>query len=243
MKSKLLMVMLCLFGSLAVVNAQIENFARSNIAGDTARLLAFKSVQEDLKMDDKQVTKVGEWAKGFVQRAIEIKKNKGLPLPGVADPTPEQHIELVEKMCVIMSEINNVTYEELGKILRKEQIERLKQITLQDIGVRAFLSDDVISALKLTDKQQSSLKQLRSDYQKTIYDTQRERTLGDRDISDKERLEKREKYNKEMRELGKKYLGKSIAILDDEQKRKWKEMTGEAFDLEKLRLPIQTGKN
>src|SRR5262245_43000317 len=56
-----------------------------------------KAVQDDLKMTEEQVTKVGEWAKGFVARRQEILKDKGFEsgkAGGIAKNDPEMQAKL-----------------------------------------------------------------------------------------------------------------------------------------------------
>jgi hypothetical protein len=100
--------------------------------------------------------------------------------------------------------------------LQPEQAKRLKQITLQVQGAQAFNNPEVAKTLNITDEQKQKLK-------------------GIQDNANKERAAlrqgggDRQEAMKKMQEIGKKTNTEAMALLKDDQKAKWKEMTGEPF--------------
>lgn len=239
MRSKVLIAMLLAGGMFAVVQAQ-PGGGRFGGFGGVATLVINKAVQEDLKMTDDQVTKVTEWAKEFRTKSMEIMKDKGVEFGGggkgkgggFGQQTPEQ----AEKMAAATAEISKVAYKELGDVLKKEQVDRLKQIDHQNMGVAAFSESEVSTTLKLTDSQKTSIKGLSGDLAKDRREMMTEAGLGGGNKGGKGAFdpEKMADFNKKMQKVQKEYVGKAIDLLTDEQKKTWKTMIGEPFDLSKL---------
>jgi hypothetical protein len=237
MRSKVVIAVLLAGGMLAVVQAQPGG--RFGGFGGVTGLVRNKAVQEDLKMTDEQVTKVTEWAKEFGPKSMEIMKDKGVEFGGkgkngggFGKQTPEQQ----EKMAAATAEISKVAYKELGDVLKKEQVERLKQIDRQNMGVNAFTDAEVVEALKLTDTQKTSIKGLVGDFGKD-----RTEIMADTGVKGggfgkltPEQQEKMAEAQKKVQKAQKEYLGKAADLLTDDQKKTWKTLTGEAFDLTKL---------
>jgi hypothetical protein len=108
-------------------------------------------------------------------------------------------------------------------IMKADQYKRFKQISYQVEGPAAFTEEDVVKELKLTDDQKSAAKDSMNEMQKAM-----------RDIKpDPAHIEEMMKKMKEIRETA---TDKVVSKLTDDQKKKWKEMTGEKFDL-KLQPP------
>jgi hypothetical protein len=236
MRSKILIALFLAGGMLAVVQAQQGRggFGGFGAMGPSG-LVMQKAVQEDLKMTEDQVTKVGEWAKEFRTKAAEISKDKGVEVPekgkgkgGFTPPTPEQR----EKLAAAAIEINKVAYKELGDVLKKEQVDRLKQIDRQNMGISAFTDADVVSALALTDSQKISVKGYVTEFEKDRADINKEaRGTGGKGGFDPEKMAE---AGKKVQKVQKEYVAKAIDVLTDDQKKTWKTLNGEAFDLSKI---------
>ena len=159
MRINMFFATLLVIGMLAVVKAQpLGETLSARASGSVATLLAYKAVQEDLKMIEEEVTKVRDWTEEFRNKAIQIKKDKGVDLAGkfAVGGLPKFTEEEMKNMAAADAEIRKVSYEELGTILKKAQIERLKQIELQEKGVRALTDKEVIAALE-TDGQTKNI--------------------------------------------------------------------------------------
>ncbi len=237
MRSKVMIAVLLAGGMLAVVQAQ-PGRGFGGFGGVTG-LVRNKAVQEDLKMTDEQVTKVGEWAKEFGPKSMEIMKDKGVEFGGkggkgggFGKQTPEQ----LEKMAAANAEISKVAYKELGDILKKEQVDRLKQIDRQNTGVNAFTHEDVVEALKLTDSQKTSIKGLATDLGKDSAEIRTEAGFGKGGGGGKGTFdpEKMAEMNKKIQKAQKEYTAKAVDLLTDDQKKTWKTLIGADFDLTKL---------
>jgi hypothetical protein len=252
MRCKLVIAMLLAGGMLAVVQAQPGRFGGGFGGGGVSRLVNDKVVQEELKMTDDQVTKVKDWVKEFMPKQFEIMKDKGVEFggggkgkgggggKGGTPPTPEQQ----EKMTAATAEISKVAYRELGDILKKEQVDRLKQIDRQNMGLSAFSDAEVTTALKLTDSQQSTIKGLSGDFTKERTDIMREAGVGGgKGGGGKGNFdpEKMAEANKKVQKAQSEFVAKAVETLNGDQKKTWKELIGEPFDLSKL-TPFTFGK-
>lgn len=103
----------------------------------------------------------------------------------------------------------------LEEALQPEQFKRLKQITLQQQGLMAAERPDIAESLQLTSEQKTKIREIG----KETADKMRElRDSGNR-----------EEAMSKMTELRKANQEKLMALLTDEQKSKWKELTGEPF--------------
>jgi Spy/CpxP family protein refolding chaperone len=191
-------------------------------------LAANPSVQKELKMDDDQVKAVkekvpamgfgGRGGKGKGEFTEEQKERmtKFMDKLGKLKDTPEDKLE--EKMReVFKDEIEGPT-KEVEKILKPEQMTRLRQISRQQGGPSAYLSPENAKDLKLTDDQKKKLKDITDELQKDV------QALFQGGFSPETR-EKMQMLNKEATE-------KAAGVLTDEQKSKWKELTGEPFTVQ-----------
>jgi hypothetical protein len=230
MRKKLLVALFLAFGMFAVVQAQ-QGRGGFGGGGGVSQYVTVKAVQEELKMDDAQVTKVTEWSKGFKDTSKKIREDKGVVFEkgnkGKIEP------EMMEKIAAANAEISKVAYKELGDVLKKEQIERLKQIDRQAMSVNAFIDAEVVAALKLEDSQKTSIKGLSADLAKDTREIMSEAGFGggNKGNFDKEKMADAQK---KVQKIQKEYIGKAVDVLNDEQKKTWKGLIGEAFDTTKL---------
>ena len=213
---------LLLVGMVGIVQAQ----GFGGFGGGPTFLVGNKAVQEDLKLSEDQITKLKDWAKDFRDKANEIRKEEGVEFGkggfGKIDD------EMRAKLDKANAKITKEAYKQLGDILKKEQIERLKQIDRQQAGVRAFSAEDVVAALKLTDSQKSTIKGINGDLQKETREVFNDVKKGN--------FEGFQEAQKKVQKLQKEAQTKIEDLLDADQKKTWKSLTGEAFDLTKLQF-------
>jgi hypothetical protein len=212
------------FGMVALVQAQPGGFG--GFGGPTF-LVTNKAVQEDIKATEEQVTKLKTWAKDFKTTSDKLREDEGVKF------TKGTKIdeEMQAKINTANTKITAEAYKQLGDILKKEQVDRVKQIERQNMGIRAFTNAEVVDALKLTDAQKSSVKGITGDY-----------TKESKEIRDEANKDKKGGFfldpetQKKIAKVQKEYVGKIVDVLDDTQKKTWKDMNGEAFDLTKLQF-------
>jgi hypothetical protein len=177
--------------------------------GGVANLISNASVQKELKLEDDQVEK----AKG-VSEELRAKMRESF--------SSLQDLEGQERMKK-MQELNRTTTEEgmkaLGAFLKPEQLKRFKQIVLQQQGGAALADPMVAKKIKLSDEQTGKIQAIMAEAQTARREAMQ--SAGD------DRAAAMEKF----RSIQKETNTKVLAVLTDDQKSEWKEMTGEPFEV------------
>jgi hypothetical protein len=155
-----------------------------------------KDVQTDLKMDEDQVSKVAELSK---KQFAAFKDFKDMSQ---------------EERAAKMKELTANNNKAVAGILNETQNKRLKQISLQLSGNRAFSDPAVARSLKITEEQKGKLQ--------TIQKEERAEIKAIRDAGGDDARTK-------IAELQKATKEKSFGVLTDEQKTQWKELIGAPF--------------
>jgi len=182
------------------------------MGGGGYMLLGNKSVQQELKLSDEQAEKATKLINDVQAKTRE--KMEGL-----------SQEERREKGREIFEAANEEAKSGAKDILKPEQTARLDQISLQARGLQAFTDSKIQEKLKLTDDQKSKLKDIEED----VRSQSRELFQGFQND--------REGTMQKFAALRKESLGKAVALLTDEQKATWKEMTGEPFEVKFERRP------
>jgi Spy/CpxP family protein refolding chaperone len=179
-----------------------------------AELLQNKSVQDELKITREQNRKLREVAREFeeahrdeIARVRQEKDGrKGFELRRAA----------LETMTRAMNDI-----------LTSEQIKRLGQIEIQAQGAGALVRSEVQKELNLSDRQREEIRSLADAGEKEVRET-----LKTPPADPKGWVE----IGKKIRKIHQNTEERALAVLSDEQRKTWKEMTGEPFEL-KMALP------
>jgi len=173
--------------------------------GGGAALLSNKSVQKELKVTDEQAEKLNTFAREMLDKQREeFQASRDLSQEERRERARNRAIELVKGM---------------GQILKPEQVKRFEQLQLQQSGAGAFSSPRVQEELKLTDDQQSRLREINEESGRAMRDAFQDSQSD------------REGAMKKFAELRKQATEKAVGVLTDEQKKTWKEMTGEPFEV------------
>jgi hypothetical protein len=193
-----------------------------------AQLINSKTVQADLKATDEQVTKLKDWAKAWGTKSREMMQEKLKDVPME---------ERFQKMAAINAEISKMAYEEIGKVIDEKQVKRLKQIELQMAGTRAFTMKDVSEALKVTEEQTTKMREITMASFKDRQELNEEYGIKGFGGGGGAKLEgdKLKEYQKKSEAINKDVETKTLAVLTDEQKKKFEEMIGEKVDVAKIR--------
>lgn len=120
-----------------------------------------------------------------------------------------------------MEEMNEKAAAQLEEVLLPEQLERGREIVLQQQGAAAFFDKEVASELELTEEQRQKIGQLQASAREKMIASMRE-SFGSGD---------REAIAKTMAEAREASLQEVLGVLTDEQREKYEEMRGEKFDL------------
>lgn len=202
-------------------NAQGQGGGRGMGGGGGLNLLTNKSVQKELKLTDEQIEKATkasvELTEKFAERRAELRD---------MEPAERQ-----EKSAAMNKEIGVESKKAMEIILKPEQTKRFDQIALQVQGYRAFNVPETQTKLKLTDEQKTKIKEMADEAQAQMREIfQSAQNGGDR----AEMMKKMTEFNKTMNE-------KAASMLTDDQKKNWKEMTGEPFTV--VQEPRRPGGN
>jgi hypothetical protein len=154
------------------------------------RLLSSKSVLEDLKLSDEQKEKLAELLRKQQDGLQELRKLNR------------------DERARKAEELNKAHDQAATELLKPEQLQRLKQILLQQRGPRALADPEVAQALRLTNEQSQQVTAI-------LKETSQIQATGNlADILNK------------LQEL---QTEKLMGVLTDEQKARWKELQGEPF--------------
>lgn len=185
-------------------------------AGGKIGLIQSEQVQQELKLTDEQKSKVGEVA----ARVREAGPQRG---QGGGQVDREQLRERMQAMSRVVAEEEK----KLDEILNDKQKNRLEQISLQVTGVRAIARDEVASKLGLSDEQKEQVQ--------AALRAQRGQFGGGQGQQRPDAGAVRERRQQLEEQV--------LAVLNDEQKQKWEELKGEAFELQRRGGQGRRGQN
>jgi Spy/CpxP family protein refolding chaperone len=194
----------------------------------TTLVLSNKDLQAELKVTDEQKEKfkpVADKQSEMAKKQREAFKDAG----GDKDKFKELFAENQKGREKMDEEIKKV----VEATLTPEQLKRLKQIDLQAKGIRAFSNEDIAKELKITDAQSSKIKGILEEYAKDSKDLGFGGGGGGGGKNfDKEKAAENAKKREK---LTKAAMADIDETLTADQKKQWKDMTGEPFDVSKLR--------
>lgn len=177
--------------------------------GGGGRLLGNAGVQKEIGLDAQQIEKANKFVEEFGAKQRER-------FQGLQDLSQD---ERQAKMQELMKTANEETQKAIKEILKPEQVKRFNQIEMQQRGLRAFMDPEVRTKMKLTEDQGQEIRSLGETLQSESRDI-REKNQGDF-----------QEIMKQMNALNKAKMEKVIALLTDDQKKTWKELTGEPFEV------------
>jgi len=183
--------------------------------GGGAALLAIKEVQAELKLTDEQKEKVTKLGESMREKMQELgPKMQEIFQSGNGPGYPET----MKKVQELTKPIRDEVQKEIKDTLKPEQVTRLKQLELQQAGVMSLTRDeDAAKKLNVTDEQKKKLQTIQTDMMADMRELMQGGGFGDPETQ------------KKMQTLRKETTEKATAVLTDEQKKTWKDMTGEQF--------------
>jgi Spy/CpxP family protein refolding chaperone len=177
--------------------------------GGGAALLTNKGVQKELKVTDEQAGKLDTLAQEMRDKQREqFEKFRDIPKE-----------ERREKAQEAGRTLNAELLKRLRDVLQPEQVKRFEQIQLQQSGPNAFLTPRVQEGLKLTDDQKSKIREINDDLGQSMRDAAQDFQSD------------REGTMKKIVALRKQATEKAVGVLTDEQKKSWRDLTGEPFEV------------
>ncbi len=169
-----------------------------------------EKVLDELKVSDEQREKL-------MQYVMEQVMETGPFLDSLKEAGPEREEKLKEHRKNAEAKLGKL----LAEVLQPEQRKRLRQVTLQQEGPFALGQEDVRKELKITQQQMMKFTAIVKDLQEQAQSLVKEVQAGGNPEEIRPRIEK----------LRKDHAQKLEAVLTDDQKKQWKELLGQPFDL------------
>jgi Spy/CpxP family protein refolding chaperone len=183
--------------------------------------LTNEDLQKELKITDDQKKSLKE----VMDKAADLRKKQA---DARGDQTKMQEVR--KEAEALAADAKTVT----DKAFTDDQKTRIKQIDVQRKGVAAFTDADVLKELKATDDQKTKLKTVSDDFTKARGDLRKEYGIGGGAGGTPPDADKMAEYNKKAKAMTDETMDKAAKELTDDQKKAWKGMLGEAFDVTKL---------
>ena len=177
--------------------------------GGPANLLGNPSVQKELKLDEGQIEKAKDLAADYRDKTMGLRDQ----LQGL------QGQEMMTKRQELMKPINESAMKTAHAFLKPEQVKRLHEISLQQQGATALTDAAVAKKLGVTEEQTTKVKSLLADMQSEAGEIMQ--SAGD----------DRAAAMQKVTALRKETNTKVMALMTEDQKKTWKEMTGEPFEV------------
>jgi hypothetical protein len=201
------MVLPVVAAALLVAPALAQFGPRGGMRGGAGMLLGNPGVQKELKLTDDQLKKVEEQVRKNGEKAREAFQSGDR-----------------EKAQEVFKEIATETDKFIKDTLNADQQKRLKQIQRQQAGPGAFTDEETAKELKLNGEQKDDIKKVNADLQ-----SQTQELFQGIDRQDREKMQEAFKKSQGMR---KEALEKITKMLTPDQKKAWKELTGEPFEVQ-----------
>jgi hypothetical protein len=177
-------------------------------AGGGAFVVLAPNVQKELKLSDDQAAKVQDALSRIVEKYRD-RMTEARTLPEAERPAKFR--ELAKAVAEDVKQSLAMT---------REQAERYDQIVLQQRGLRAFNDPAVEEKLRLTEDQKQGVRELEAQARQKF------------DQIRKDFQDDREGAFSRFQAARKEYLDKAVALLTDDQKKTWRALTGEPFEVQ-----------
>ena len=189
-------------------------FAAPLGGGDSTMLLQQESVKKELKLTPEQITKVKNLSEKMRVKFDQFLNARAEESGGkkiiVVDADDDEHSKR-------MQELRRETEQALARILKPEQAKRLKQISYQRQGSRAFTDPEVTKVLQLTDEQKKKIHEVNEETNEQLHEFFQPGMPPD------------EETHQKMTKLQRASVAKIMRLLTVAQKTKWKELEGKPF--------------
>jgi hypothetical protein len=206
-KAALAFGMVAILAGPAMAQGQGRGFGM--MGGGPVNLLGNPSVQKELKLDESQITKATELATATREKVM-----------GLRDQLSDlQGQERATKQAELMKPINEEAMKTASAFLKPEQVKRLHQIELQQRGANALTDPTIAKKLGVTDDQAAKVKTILADQQSEMQEIRQSAGNDFQSMMPK------------ITALRKETNTKVMALMTEDQKKTWKEMTGEPFEV------------
>lgn len=234
-------------GIVAMVGAQPPRPGGGGGGGDlTVAVMTNAALQEELKITDAQKEKFKPLADKQAEMGKKMREMFGKGKDGF---DKEKFADLQKEGEKIAEEVKKA----MDEVLTADQKKRLKQIGVQALSINVFADPDgknafgqpygdaqkaimkeTAEALKLTDSQRGKIKDILVEHNKDREAIGKDvfgDAKGGKGFFDPE---KQKDFREKTGKLSAETMGRIADVLDDGQKKAWKDVVGEPFDMTKL---------
>jgi Spy/CpxP family protein refolding chaperone len=210
------------FGLVATLAAPVMAQGRGGFGGGmggggVANLIANPGVQKELKLTSEQIEKATALAASTREQMTELRsKLEGL-----------EGKELNDKRTELMKPITEENTKKIKGFLKDGQYTRLTEIDLQQRGATALTDPAIAKKLSVTDEQATKVKSILADQQSEMQEL---RQSAGNDFA---------AMMPKIQALRKETNSKVMALMSADQKKTWKEMTGEPFEVPPMQRPAR----
>jgi len=192
--------------------AQVPDEQRKQVveALGTQFVVFREKVLDELKVSDEQREKL-------MQNLMERIMETGPFLDSLKDAGPEREKKLEEHR----KDAREKLAKQLKELLQPEQLNRVRQVTLQQEGAFALGQEDVRKELKISQQQVMKFMAIVQELHKKVEPLMKEAHSGGNP----------EEIRPKIEQLRKDHAKQIEAVLTDDQKKQWKELLGPPFEL------------
>jgi len=186
-----------------------------NMQSSPVMLLGMEEVRKELKLEDDAMEKLSDLAEDFQadmrEEVMAIMQDAGDDREGA-----------MKEVAEVVKEMSEDVMKEVKGMLNDKQMKRLNQLHVQRMGFNALMDASIKKELKITDEQTEKIEKAMADAQSEMREAMME--MRESGSFDREAFaEMRQESNEKMAAIGDK-------VLNDDQKKKLKEMKGEKFE-------------
>ncbi len=174
-----------------------------------------EAVQKEIEVVDDQkaeIEKIGE--------EIRSQRQQG-ERPNFREMSEEEREKYIAQMRERSAKEAKIANAKLKEALLPHQMKRLKEISIQQRGTSALSDAEVAEELKITGAQKKKLEDVNQKNMETMRSKMQELFQGGN----------REGIREKMQEMRKEAEGKVLTVLTGDQKKKFEELKGEAFEM------------
>jgi hypothetical protein len=176
-------------------------------------LMYIEEVQKEIDMLPDQIEAVSKLSKKLRADAPDFSRFR--------DASEEERQKLMEEMREAREKLSQMATEQLEELLLPEQLDRLRQISLQQQGPGALTDERVAKKLEISEEQRNEIRAQVMEVARGMGEELRE-LFRERD---------REKITEMMQKMREKQFEAAKKVLSDEQRKGFEEMLGEPFDM------------
>lgn len=197
--------------------------------GNELSLLRIPAIQKELGLSGDDKDRADQLAEDLQAEQRETMQKLGIDFGALRDMPQDEREKKMKEMSDAQAKVAAKYQAKVDEMLKPEQSKRLKQIALQTQGAQALGAENVAKDLGLSDDQKKDIAKIQEDAMASMrrgFGRGQEQGQGQEDLQ--ARME-------EMRKAGEERDAKLLAVLTDDQRKKFDELKGEAFDVASLR--------